>query len=84
MADTGYEGVKGSTKVEEKFKGRHWPTFSLEMKSIFYHLRADELLYDRKPRPVRPLDATTAEGIIQEKAYKEWVRQDKTAQAVLL
>ena len=50
---------KGATKVEEKFKGTSWSTFSLEMKSIFYHLRVDELIYDRKPKPVRPLDATT-------------------------
>ena len=67
MADSDFSG-KGSTKVEEKFKGTNWPSWSLEMKSIFYHLRVDELIYHRKPRPVRPLDATTAERIIQEKA----------------
>ena len=60
MADSDFSG-KGSTKVEEKFKG----SWSLEMKSIFYHLRINELIYDRKPRPVRRLDVTTAEGIIQ-------------------
>ena len=43
MADSDYSS-KGSTKVEEKFKGTNWPTFGLEVKFIFYHLRVDELI----------------------------------------
>ena len=82
MADADYVS-KGSTKVEEKFKGTNWPTFSLEMKSIFYHLRVDELIYERKARTARSLDNTTPEGKVQEKAYQDWVRQDKTAQAAI-
>ena len=35
MADSEFSH-KESIKVEEKIKGTNWPTFSLEMKSIFY------------------------------------------------
>ena len=80
MADSEFSH-KGSTKVEEKFKGTNLATFSLEMKSIFYHLRCDRLIYDKKPRPVRHVDAFSPEWRIHEKEYQDWVRLDKTAQA---
>ena len=83
MADIGYEGSKGSTKVEEKFKGTSWPAFSLEMKCVFFFLRVNELIYERKPRRADAAHPMFAEGVIHDKAVKTWVQQNMTAMAAI-
>ena len=65
---------KGTAKVDEKFKGTNWPTFSLELQTVLVHLRCDDLIVEKKPRPADPPHATTPAGIIAANAVATWVQ----------
>ena len=74
---------KGTAKVDEKFKGTNWPTLSLELQTVLVHLRCDDLIVEKKPRPADPADATTPAGIIAAAAVATWVKQNKVAMAAI-
>ena len=69
MADTGYHFRKSSAKVEEKLKGRKWPTFSLEMQTVLVYPRVDDLICEKKPGLADPVDPVTLAGIIEARSY---------------
>ena len=83
MATVSDSICKGTAKVDEKFKGTNWPTFSLELQTVLVHLRCDDLIVKKKPRPADPADATTPAGIIAAAAVATWVQQNKVAMAAI-
>ena len=58
-------------------------SFSLKLQTVLVHLRCDDLIVEKKPRPADPADATTPAGIIAAASVATWVQQNKVAMAAI-